>query len=456
MDRRRFLISSGGALGSIVIIACGGGGNGGNGEGAAQPVSTGGVPAEAKGRTRVVFWSAFSGTNGKALETLVKKFNDSQKEIFIENQYQGTYEETAQKLATALVAKQIPDMAIMSEVTWNKFYLGENLQSMSDYFKDGGLDPADYVQSLIQEGTKDNQIWWVPFARSTPLFYYNRDMFKQAGLPDRGPKTWDELREWGPALMKLPKNPKVHAYTNAANYNAWHFQGNVWQWGGNYSDKDFNILLDQGGAVEAGEWLRKFVHEDKMGYMADDQSVDFGNGLVATTQQSTGSLRGIVEAAQFKVGTAMLPEKEKFGCPTGGAGIGIMAAAPDERKKAAFEFIKFAAKPENVAYWAQQTGYMPVTNSGRESAEMQSYFKTNPNYKAAVEQLPKTQPQDPVRPLVPNGDQTIGKALERILANNEPAPAAFKAAAQQLKSDAEEVKQQVKDKQGASRILLGA
>ena len=204
-------------------------------------------------------------------------------------------------------------------------------------------------------------------------------------------------------------------------------------------------LIDDPNTVAAGEWLRKFVHEDKMGYMTDDQSVDFINGLCAMTQQSTGSLGNIASNAKFDVGTAFLPEHEKFGCPTGGAGLGILAAAPDNRKQAAVEFIKFLAKPENVAYWSKQTGYMPATKSARDAAEMQQLFQQNPNFKVAVDQLPKTQPQDTARLFIPNGDQTIGTGLERILVNNEPAETVFKAVAEQLKRDAQEVKDQVKD-----------
>jgi sn-glycerol 3-phosphate transport system substrate-binding protein len=88
---------------------------------------------------------------------------------------------------------------------------------------------------------------------------------------------------------------------------------------------------------------------------------------------------------------------------------------------------------------------MPATESARESPEMQEYFKQNPNYKVAVEQLPKTQPQDTARLIIPNGDRTIGTGLERILVNNEPAEKAFAGVAAQLEKDAQEVKDQVKD-----------
>ena len=406
-----------------------------------QPGGEGGGEEE-EGRTRVVFWTAFAEKNGEAMQKLVDDFNASQEDIFVENQFQGTYEETAQKLTASLAANEVPELVVLSEITWNRFFLNDSLEPLSSYFSGGDPDPEDYVEQLIGEGTREGEIWWAPFARSTPLFYYNRDMFQQVGLPDRGPSSWDELREWGRDLIRLDGNPKAHAFTNAANYNAWYFQGNVWQWGGNYSDKDFNILITEDPVVGAGEFVRRLVHDDQMAYMAEDQSLDFANGLAATTEQSTGALGGITDSARFEVGTAMLPEQSNFGCPTGGAGLSILAAAPDERKQAAFEFIKFAARPENVAFWSTTTGYMPVTKSAQESSEMQSYFQENPNFKVAVDQLPKTQTQDTARTLIPNGDPTIGQGLERILVGNEAVQSVFQEVASQLETDAQDVKEQ--------------
>lgn len=61
--------------------------------------------------------------------------------------------------------------------------------------------PDDYVKSLYDEYTIDGKHYAVPYARSTPLFYYNKDLFKKAGVPDRGPKTWEEWnKDFAPKL----------------------------------------------------------------------------------------------------------------------------------------------------------------------------------------------------------------------------------------------------------------
>src|SRR5690606_2987224 len=56
--------------------------------------------------------------------------------------------------------------------------------------------------------------WGIPFQRSTIVMYYNKDLFKAAGLdPEKAPANWDELDETAKKLTKRDAN------------------GNVTQWG---------------------------------------------------------------------------------------------------------------------------------------------------------------------------------------------------------------------------------
>ena len=84
------------------------------------------------------------------------------------------------------------------------------------------------------------------------------------------------------------------------------------------------------------------------------------------------------------------------------------------------KFIAYATGTDTV-FWSQNTGYMPVRQAALQSQEMKTFYESHPNFKTTVDQLPKTRPQDSARELVPNGDEIIGKGLERINAQNEPA-----------------------------------
>ncbi|MDQ3696277.1 MAG: ABC transporter substrate-binding protein [Chloroflexota bacterium] len=389
----------------------------------------------------VVYWGSWSGELGEAEQEVVTRFNDSQSDVVIEYQFQGSYEETAQKLTAALAANQTPDVSALSDVWWFRFYLANALAPLNDLIAANDVDTSDYVDSLFQEGVRNDVSYWLPFARSTPLFYFNREAFAEAGLPDRGPETWDEFLGWIPDLMvEESGNVTRHAFghPDAASYVAWLFQPVVWQWGGAYSDPDFTIRLAEAEAVAAGEFYKSST-ADGWALPGADHVVDFNNGLTSAIMASTGSIASIAANATFDYGTSFLPEGMEFGCCTGGAGLSVLANAPAEKQDAALQFIAFATSPEITTFWSQVTGYMPVRKSAIESPEMQAFYDENPNFETAVNQLPLTRAQDAARVFIPNGDQIIGSGIERILINQEDVQTVFSEVAAILEEEAQPV-----------------
>lgn len=411
LSRRDLLKTMGASAGMLALAACVPAAPAPAGSEAAAPTAE---------STTLLLWSSYSGKNGEAEQALVDKFNEEMADegVQVDYQVQGSYEETAQKVTAALQAQDAPDVALMSDVWWFKFYLNQALLPLNDLFDAEGVDVADYQDPLIEEGLRAGSYWWVPFARSTPLFYYNKEMFAAAGLPDRGPETWDEFAEWAPALAQgegadAEVVPFVHP--DGASYIAWLFQGVAWQFGGAYSDPDFTMRMTDEETVAAGQFYFDSVNgENPWARPSKNIGEDFLNGFAACAMQSTGSMGGLRENASFEFGTAFLPEKEQFGCCTGGAGLGILSTTPAEKQQAAMKYMAFVSNPENTAFWSQNTGYMPVRKSAATSAEMTAYFDEFPQFKTAVDQLALTRPQDSARVWVPNGDQIIGEGLERI------------------------------------------
>lgn len=150
---------------------------------------------------------------------------------------------------------------------------------------------AKYVKQFIDEGTVQGHLWWAPFARSTPMFYFNRSVLSKAGLPDRGPKTWDEYLEWAPDIMGVtsPSGGQVSPLTLCGGYSAWYFQGNMWQWKGNYSD-GLTIKLDEPAGLEAGQCIVDFIRKAKAAYLSANNQIDLGNGAATATLMNTASL----------------------------------------------------------------------------------------------------------------------------------------------------------------------
>lgn len=393
-------------------------------------------------KTKITYWGSFSGNLGDAEKEVVKRFNESQQAVEVDYQFQGGYEDTAQKLTAALQAKTAPEVSLLSDVWWFKFYSNKTLAPLDDLMKANKVERSDFVDPLINEGTRKGQVFWVPFARSTPIFYYNKDAWKEAGLPDRGPETWDEFRTWVPKLMKKDGSGKVaqypFAHPGAASYIAWLFQGVVWQWGGAYSDPDFKIRVAEPASVSAGEFYRSTTTD---GWASTPQNLDndFRGGIAASIMGSTAGLAGHEKGSQFAVGTAFLPKGPSgFGCCTGGSGLAILAGAPKEKHEGAFQYIRFATSTDITAWWSQNTGYMPVRKSAIQGP-MQAFYKERPNFLTTVKQLELTKPQDAARVFIPNGDQIIGKGLERITISKEPAEAVWKDVAATLDREAKPV-----------------
>jgi sn-glycerol 3-phosphate transport system substrate-binding protein len=447
VNRRQVLLGAGALAGLGVLAACGSPASSNAGS-LAQP--KGNVPEQYAKRTRVVFWSHFGGEPQKALTKLVNAFNAAQSDIYVENQVQtGNYDSLAQKLATTLQAKQTPELAIFSEVTWHKFFLNDALEPLDDYFTDG-FTTTGYNQKLLGEGRLADKLWWVPFGRSTPLFYYNRDLFAQAGLPDRAPNTWSELRDWSEAMKGQKFNgntPRMFAFPK--NDGDWMFQGVLWNFGGAVSD-GLDIKIDTPESIAAAEYERKLVHEQKQAYMAEDLTLEFTNGLAASVENSTGSLRGITEGAKFEFAAAFVPGEKSQAVTTGGAGLSIMKGAETSRKKAAFEFVKFLARPENAAAWTIATGYLPAVDAAVEEPALATLLSKNPNFKVAIDQLPTTKIADAARLFVPNANITIYKGLQRIWTRNEDSAAVMKSVAEELRKSADGVRASYEKHVGAA------
>lgn len=426
----RMLIAGGGAT---ALAACGA-----QAPAAPAPTTASGAPAPTTAAPGVVsqtgstvnitYWGSFSGVLGEAEQAMVKRFNESQNEVRVEYQFQGSYEETAQKFTAALQARTIPDVVLLSDVWWFGFYLAGAITQLDDLAKQVNLDFADYEPVLLNEGVRQNKHFWIPFARSTPLFYYNKQLWAEAGLPDRAPETWAEFGEWATKLVvkegdKLTRAAFLHP--TGASYIAWLFQGVTWQHGGQYSLPDFTMTMTDPNTLRAGQFYQDTANKFGWATLVQDLNKDFISGVGAAMLASTGGLRGITQNAPFEVGVGFLPKETSFGCCTGGSGLAIPTDTPAEKQLAAMKYIAFATNPEQAGIWARDTGYMPVRISTKQSPEMQAFFTENPNFKTAVEQLPLTRAQDAARVFVRNGDQIIGKGLERIIVNREDTAKVF-------------------------------
>lgn len=415
------------ALTALTAAGCAGpsvGATGGSDEASAEAVDWSQVePAK-----EITWWSNHPGASQEVEQQLIDDFK-AESGISVKLVTAGAdYDEVAQRFQAASQTDDLPDLVIASDVWWFRYHLNDQIMPVDDVMEFLDADAADFQPALYSDYEYEGQHWAVPYARSTPLFYYNKDLWEAAGLPDRGPETWAELEEWDASLKKeVPEKGSTFGLSTGPSWGAWWFENMIWGQGGAYSD-GFELTLDTPEAIAGGQFVHDLFHKSGVATLsADDAMADFSSGLIASTIGSTGSLKGALDAAKFEVGTAYLPDgPQGGGTPTGGTGLAIPSSKTPEEQLAAAMFLEFLTNTENTATFSQATGYMPVRTSAVESDTMKATYEETPQFRTAVDQLAdKARKQDDVRVFVPGADALLNDALEQIIIEGADPATAF-------------------------------
>lgn len=387
-----------------------------------------------------------SGPLARFIEGYVEEFQAEHPDIRVETVFGGNYTENQTKVVAAQRAGTPPDVAILlSQELRTLIALGvvDPIQPLLDADPDATAMLDDFFPAFMLNSTLDGEVWSLPFQRSTPILYYNKDAFEEAGLnPEEPPATWEELIEYAQALTQRDANGSVTRYGVAIpteDRSTWLLEGLVMQAGGSLYDPSGDGLvmtIDSPAVAEAIQFKADLAQE----YGVSPEGViawgttpnDFAAGNVAMIFHSTGSLGFIRNNADFDFGTAFLPAKEQYGAPTGGGNFYVLQGSDPTKREAAWTFIKWMTTPEQLARWSIDSGYVAPRRSSWELPIMEEYVAQYPQAVTAREQLEYAQAELPVYGLqeikdivskaeqdVILGDATVEEALAEAQAKAE-------------------------------------
>ena len=403
-------------VGALALSACGpsvasSGASGASESGSASPATdySGVTPA-----TEITFWTNHPGGSIDTETALIAAFT-KKTGIKVDMVTAGSnYEEVAQKFQTAQTSGDAGDVVVLSDATWFPAYLAGSITPVDAVLKAAGEDTSTYQKTLFDDYLYDNEHYAVPYSRSTPILYYNKDLLKSAGLPDTSPASWDDVKA---AAEKIhATNPQVtgFGFPQQDQYPAWTMANLVWANGGAWSDKWDFAPMTSSGTVKALEFAQGGVKDGWASVLSGDPATGFSAGSAAMVIASTGSLKGILDTAKFDVGVGNLPTGSGASggiVPTGGAGLAIASSSSPAKQLAAASFVSFMTSATSTATFSAATGYLPV----RTDADMSAVYEKFPQFKVAVEQLSRTRSQDYARALLPGGDLQISQAIQKIL-----------------------------------------
>lgn len=448
LTRRHLLSALGLGAGTAALAACTGpvsadqnaAGSTSNLRPEMSQAALGEIPSKYAGRTTILFWAPWTGGLFDAVSELFTMFNDSQDEIYAAIESVGSYADLNTAFTAALQAKAVPDLVCFPELQWLQFYFAGALAPLDEHF-DETWNLDIYLQNYVGEGIAGEEAYVVPFARSTPLFYYNKTLFSDLGLPVDTQYTWSQLRELGSEIATVQSSGqpvKTFAYSPG---DGWYSSSWLWAFGGEWSD-GLTVMPDEAPVRElltfAGEW----VHVDGTAYMAQAAHTDFQTGLVAAVHGSTASMRGLTEAVDFELGAAYMPGEVNQPplVPTGGSGFSLVRTESQERQDATAELLKFLARPEMSGWWHINSGYVPIVEAAREEPDVVALHEEDPNFTVAIEQLENAQTVAPVN-WFRSGVTALEQALSAITGDNGDIPSAIDT----LRGEYEDVIEQNRD-----------
>lgn len=150
-------------------------------------------------------------------------------------------------------------------------------------------EKAAYYPHIMDTVTFDGQQWGIPTAFSTKAFFWNKDLFKEAGLdPETPPATWDELYDMGKTIKEKTGTPGFGLVAKTMDNTMHYFLHFVYTNDGQVVDADGNIVLDSPQNLEALEFYKKLVdisEEGPTAYEMDQMTQLFNGEQVAMIEQ---------------------------------------------------------------------------------------------------------------------------------------------------------------------------
>ena len=243
---------------------------------------------------------------------------------------------------------------------------------------DGDAYVSDFLPAFLANSYYDDQLWSIPFQRSAVVMYYNADMFADADIEP--PTSWESWAEAAQALTVVDGDTTNWGLHFSSDWPYWLFQPLAIGAGSNILLDDCTVTYDDPAVIEAIQFYIDLSAEYgamPAGVQASwgTDTTDLASGATAMIAHSSGSLTGLLEQSDFTLGVMAYPGKEEgtYASVPGGGNFYIMKGAPQEKQDAAWLFIEFISRPEYVADYSINTGYIANRYSAYDTDAMMEY-----------------------------------------------------------------------------------
>ncbi len=322
------------------------------------------------------------------------------------------------------------------------------IMPLDKFLTNEAVTPKAYVDGFAVDLRKvigyQGKVYGVPFQIGTNLLYYNKEMFKAAGLnPEKGPENWDELMSYAAKLHKpssgqygfVGRATREGAANSFAWIMVWLGQGGSWT---NVPGRQDYAVLDTPLAVKTAKFytdlLVKYGPPGIASYSWQEAQLAMQQGKAAMwldvaqlgPQLEDPSLSRIAG----KVGYSIVKGEGDNWATVGGA-AGYAIAANTKNEGGAWEMVRFlTGKDTQLNNFVTKADGSPtrkdVLNDPAAKATMNADFLS-----AMSDAMSKTVIE--YSPLIPEGMElrnAVALALSKIMSGQATAEAAMAEAQQ--------------------------
>ncbi|MHC9538226.1 MAG: ABC transporter substrate-binding protein [Vulcanimicrobiota bacterium] len=350
----------------------------------------------------ITLWHTMRRGNQEALNELLKKFQKENPDVVVDivtinsrdprmgNDYSALYS----KLLESIAQKKAPNVAQVYE-NWTTQFIEIDALVPVDSFKDGlsDKDKQDFFPIFKEANTFNGKLWTLPFNKSIYVLYYNKSLFKAQNLSY--PKTWDEVRTTAQKLTNR-NGDEVSQYGLVFTPSVDMFGHYLYAHGGEFISGDTAVFANPTGIKDLEFWVQ-LTNTDRTALPSFNAFDDFVKQKGAMYVDSTSRIGQLGKNCPFEYGIAPMPSGSMRSYQFAGTNLAVFNTGDAAQQNAAWRLVKFLTNTENNAFWAINTGYLPIRQSSAKSPQYQEYLKSHPDFNVALQSLQyaKVQPKNP-------------------------------------------------------------
>ncbi|WP_225442567.1 ABC transporter substrate-binding protein [Paenibacillus lycopersici] len=213
-------------------------------------------------KAEVVVWGLDPLSVGSGNKEMIDEFNKQHPGIKLVTQAMpgssGYDTQDLSKLTAAIASGSPPDVVNLNGPFIMEVASRGILMPLNDLIDSSGFDLSRFYDYTIKEMSFKGQVWGLPAGMDDRVLYYNKDMFKQAGLdPDKPPTTWDELLDYSKKLT-VPSGDSFKQIGFLPNFgNSWFYLYSIQNNGKFLDDEGKKVLLNSPENVAALDFMVK-------------------------------------------------------------------------------------------------------------------------------------------------------------------------------------------------------